>query len=366
MHWHLRDHALRLVHLVIFAALALRGWRKRTCSAVHQSSVSIAQRWSLARAPPSQQPRPQRGKQPRPPRTVAVVLADDCSDINPLDQLAAVLTWCGGKSPMSGVQMTWSLQNSTHVLLMSACRCLRRDIQALLVYHPQGATSCPLALDAVPINICVHLLETILSRKILAHKQTNPRKHAGVGVGQLQTLSSLISSSFPGVATQVPQSSHITILSHSSAVLALPIMCMLSFWLQIAKQAGFGEPCSKCQGSSECRANASVDSSWRARVHMLDASDACWPLVRAACDVEQQQCSALESSLHPTTALHSQITRAAGRAAAAEPDIVLVSAPVHCVHDALAVASTPGASQENVLTQHRLSNCVQFMPASDV
>lgn len=131
-------------------------------------------------------------------------------------------------------------------------------------------------------------------------------------------------------------------------MIALPNFVQCSHVLAMIEQAGFGEPCSNCQRSYECLANASADSSWRACVHMLDAKDALWPLVHAARDIDQQQCSALESSVHPTAALHSQITRAAGKAAAAEPEIVLVSAPFRCVHDDLAVASTPGASHRRM------------------
>jgi hypothetical protein len=163
MHRHLREHALRLVHVVIFAALVLRSWCNCTCSAVHETTISIAQRLRLARSPPSQQPRPQRGKQPRPPRTVAVVLADSCSSIKPLDRLAAVLTWCDATHMWAGVSVC-SVKRSTQRSPVDACRCLRRDIQALLVYHPQGATCYSSALCAALIKTCVHLLDTVFPR----------------------------------------------------------------------------------------------------------------------------------------------------------------------------------------------------------
>jgi hypothetical protein len=87
-----------------------------------------------------------------------------------------------------------------------------------------------------------------------------------------------------------------------------------------SEQAGFGGARSNCQ--HDCN---SAGRSSRAHVHLLDAKDACWPLVQAARTADQQPCDGLDACLHPAAALHSQVVGPAGEAAAAEPDIVLVS-----------------------------------------
>lgn len=99
--------------------------------------------------------------------------------------------------------------------------------------------------------------------------------------------------------------------------------------LQAGFRASDGSVCS-CQRSSACSSSSNTNSHRPACVHLLDANDACWPLVHAARDADQQQADAADASLHPAAALHSQVARAAGDAAAVEPDIVLVGILLMC------------------------------------
>jgi hypothetical protein len=98
MQQHLREHVLRLVHVVIYTTLLLRDWCNCTFRVVHKTTASIAHRLGLVTQSHTEQREALRGKQPRPPRAVAVVLADSCTSVEPLDQLAAVLAWCGETS----------------------------------------------------------------------------------------------------------------------------------------------------------------------------------------------------------------------------------------------------------------------------
>ncbi len=84
---------LRIVHLAVFVALALQGLLRRVGGSLRGKLNTALHALGLASISPSSQPK--RGKQPKAPQCVAVILADDDSNSVPLQKLADVLSWCG-------------------------------------------------------------------------------------------------------------------------------------------------------------------------------------------------------------------------------------------------------------------------------
>lgn len=84
---------LRIVHLAVFLAIALQGWAQAASRAVRQILSSAAHALSLTPRSPSPQSQPRRGKRPKAPQALAVILADAAAASVPLQKLADLLTW---------------------------------------------------------------------------------------------------------------------------------------------------------------------------------------------------------------------------------------------------------------------------------
>lgn len=103
---------LHVLHVVIFAAVLLKRRISWFLSTGWRHTISAASLLGLVKNSATEQQSTRRGKQPKPPRSLAVILADSNSGATPLRQLAFLLSWC-----------------------------IERDINTLFVFHPQGLNS---------------------------------------------------------------------------------------------------------------------------------------------------------------------------------------------------------------------------------
>lgn len=312
---------LYILHTVIFAALLLKrrfgwllstGWRH----AISAAATSLG----FVNSSATEQRSIRRGKQPKPPRALAVILADSDNATTPLRQLAFLVSWCGAM-----LIAYWRPCNAETLLgfcqgAASHHRCIRRDINTLFVYHPQGtghhAPSCMPCTCKALCALAKASTCTIQLQRRTDRRAAEAAIHPACGKQQRQ------SGGAGAEATMLISAEPVYKLDTEYSRIAGTWICA---WMQ----AGFG---ANRNGKGSAKPDHTCpDDGGRpapACVHLLNAEDARWPLAHAACTVDGMRDSATDADLHPAAALHSQLVRAAGTAAAVEPDIALVSGAV--------------------------------------